>query len=195
MATKKSTSKTKTTTNKKTTGKPRGRKPKSTNNTTASNKKVVDDVKNKEMDKDKINEKVELLTSDFEDIYPLKGDEDKKSTEDSKPTPQVKKNDGNAIEWLESQVESLTNLNKKYEDEIIEHKKEIDRLKLSKSNSIQTNPNNRSKPDSIEIKRGVIDIYRELNNNYTGNNSTRKKWSRVKIDYLLDRFRKTFDFI
>jgi hypothetical protein len=182
-----------------------GRKPKAKaspqNNKKNTTKKVETktptkevDEKDTDMDKNKLQEKVNVLISDVDDI--LSGGYNNKT----KDEPKIEKKEDpkttkDGVEWLEKQIVSLNELKLKYENDLIEYKKKFEELENNLQNKEVATPNKSSDGKLLEVKRSVIDIYRELQGSYTGKNSTGQKWSRVKIDYLLKKFKNKFDFI
>ena len=175
----------------KTTNK-KGKKPKTEKSKTIK-KKVVDEKKllemidnNKKMEKDDLNEKVELLTADLDDII---SDKTKKDTVvETKKDIKTKKV---GVEWLEEQIEGLTKEVADYEEKYLKLKNKHDELLLNKD----IKPQQITKQVDPNIKKKIISIYNELLNSYTGKNPSNKKWTNVRIDYLLNKFKDTFDFI
>jgi preprotein translocase subunit SecD len=152
------------------------------------------DEKNVDMDKNELQEKVNVLISDVDDIL-SSGYNNK-----TKDIPKIEKKEESkttkdGVEWLEKQIVSLNELNLKYENDLIDYKKKCEELEKKLQNKEGSNVDKSSDGKLLELKRNVIDIYRELLNSYTGKNNTGQKWSRVKIDYLLNKFRNKFDFI
>lgn len=183
--------KKKTINNQKNNGvsnKRRGRPSKTAKQT--NNKKNIN---NDNMDKKEIEEKIELMTSDIDNIIKSSS----KNKKDEETILEISDKEGafnkpKEIEWLQEQIDGLTKINTEYENKYIKLKEEYDLL-LDKVNK-NTNNNFNSK-DISNIKRGVIEIYTELLNNYTGKNSTNKRWTTVKIEYLLNKFKSKFNFI
>lgn len=166
--------------------KKRGRPPKSKNNKASNNKKNLND--NKNMDKKEIDEKVNEITSDIDEFL------------NEKNKPQIKQSSSkttsndDTIKWLQEQIEGLTKLNEEYENKYIDMKSKYDKL-YEQMNSGQSNQKNVSNDEFLKLKKGILAIYNELVSNYTGNNNTGKKWEQVKIKYLLDKFKKNFNFV
>lgn len=183
--------KKKTINNQKNNGvsnKRRGRPSKTAKQT--NNKKNIN---NDNMDKKEIEEKIELMTLDIDNIIKSSS----KNKKDEETILEISDKEGafnkpKEIEWLQEQIDGLTKINTEYENKYIKLKEEYDLL-LDKVNK-NTNNNFNSK-DISNIKRGVIEIYTELLNNYTGKNSTNKRWTTVKIEYLLNKFKSKFNFI
>lgn len=183
--------KKKTINNQKNNGvsnKRRGRPSKTAKQT--NNKKNIN---NDNMDKKEIEEKIELMTLDIDNIIKSSS----KNKKDEETILEISDKEGafnkpKEIEWLQEQIDGLTKINTEYENKYIKLKEEYDLL-LDKVNK-NTNNNFNSK-DISNIKRGVIEIYTELLNNYTGKNSTNKRWTTVKIEYLLNKFKSKFNFV
>ena len=135
---------------------------------------------NKKMEKDDIKEKIDLLTADLDDITSNKT---KKVEEVKEKSSEVAKKVGNA--WLEEQIEGLTAEVAEYERKYLEMKADYDKLFQSKSN--QTS--------DLNVNNKIIQLYRELADNYNGRNAVGKRWENVKIEYLLTKLKKDFNFI
>jgi hypothetical protein len=135
---------------------------------------------NKKMGKDDIKQKIDLLTADLDDITSNKT---KKVEEAKEKSSEVAKKVGNA--WLEEQIEGLTAEVAKYERKYLEMKADYEKLLQSKLNQT-SDPN---------VNDKIIQLYRELADNYNGRNATRQRWENVRIDYLLNKLKTNFDFI
>lgn len=135
---------------------------------------------NEKMGKDDIKQKIDLLTADLDDITSNKT---KKVEEAKEKSSEVTKKVGNA--WLEEQIEGLTAEVAKYERKYLEMKADYEKLFQSKSN--QT-------PDP-NVNDKIIQLYRELADNYYGRNATGQRWENVRIEYLLNKLKTDFNFI
>lgn len=135
---------------------------------------------NKKMGKDDIKQKIDLLTADLDDITSNKT---KKVEEAKEKSSEVTQKVGNA--WLEEQIEGLTAEVAKYERKYLEMKADYEKLLQSKLNQT-SDPN---------VNDKIIQLYRELADNYNGRNATRQRWENVRIDYLLNKLKTDFDFI
>lgn len=135
---------------------------------------------NKKMGKDDIKQKIDLLTADLDDITSNKT---KKVEEAKEKSSEVAKKVGNA--WLEEQIEGLTAEVAKYERKYLEMKADYEKLFQSKLNQT-SDPN---------VNDKIIQLYRELADNYNGRNATGTRWENVKIEYLLNKLKTDFNFI
>lgn len=136
---------------------------------------------NKKMEKNDIKQKIDLLTADLDDITSNKTKKvEEVKVEESTEKP---KQAGNA--WLEEQIDGLTAEVAEYERKYLEMKADYDKLFQSKSNQT-SDPN---------VNAKIIQLYRELADNYNGRNATGKRWENVKIEYLLNKLKTAFDFI
>jgi len=135
---------------------------------------------NKKMGKDDIKQKIDLLTADLDDITSNKT---KKVEEVKEESSEVAKKVGNA--WLEEQIEGLTAEVAEYERKYLEMKADYEKLFQSKSNQT-SNPN---------VNDKIIQLYRELFDNYNGRNATGQRWENVRIEYLLKKLKTDFNFI
>lgn len=135
---------------------------------------------NKKMGKDDIKQKIDLLTADLDDITSNKT---KKVEEVKEKSSEVTKKVGNA--WLEEQIEGLTAEVAEYERKYLEMKADYEKLFQSKSNQT-SDPN---------VNDKIIQLYRELSDNYNGRNATGQRWENVRIEYLLKKLKTDFNFI
>ena len=164
-------------TTKKTVNKPVNKKKPTEKKTVVINKK------NDIMEKNDIKEKIEFLTSDLDEITTEK----KEIVE----TPEVKipqsKSDKTQVQWLEEQIDGLRLENEKYESKYLEMKSKYEQMAKQPVKEIN------NKQTDLQLKKSVIDIYNELLGNYNGKNG--QKWTTVRIDYMLKKFKTKFNFI
>jgi predicted nucleic acid-binding Zn-ribbon protein len=90
-------------------------------------------------------------------------------------------NDLNSLEWLQEQVDLLTQENKSLNDE------------LSEVYGLVNNGNNGE--TDTQIINEIISLFMELQNNLTGNNPQGQKWTMASIPHLLLNLTTRFPFL
>ncbi len=128
--------------------------------------------------KSEIKSKVDDLTKDLDEILDV--------TEVA-VKPKTTKKDNKVVEksntWLKEEFDRLVEENKKFEQELIELRKQVSDVGVN---------------DSAELahtKLAIKNIYEELMSNFTGRNPGGVPWVDVKIKYLLDKFELMFEFL
>lgn len=142
----------------------------------------------KENKNNDLNEKVKSLTLDLDDdLFKI---ERKVDTKDTINKNIVVEKDKGGNDWLAEQLELLRIENENFEGEIVKLKKENDKLK----NEFVGMYNSEGE-QIIQMKKKIIELYRELKSRYTGNNPQNVRWTDVKIMYLIERLEKDFSFV
>lgn len=113
----------------------------------------------------------------------------KKSEEPAKAVNETK-TDSAGTAWLEEQVKSLSEQVEVLEQQLAEKTLDYQKLLASK----KTSAPQVSQSDS-EVTKSVRTLFEELRSNYEGLNSSRTRYTDVKIKILLDRFLKLFPFL
>lgn len=160
--------------------------------TQKTNKKVLvnkgnDEIKTeKSMEKDKIydlDKKFNELASDFDTVLELAKPKQKEKSKEEVLTQEVNVTNKTNVEWLEEQIVNLTQEVTKYENLYLDMKKKYENVQPPKQTV------------DVDVKRKLIKIYKELNDNYTGNNPSGKRWENVRIMYILQKLKESFDFL
>lgn len=94
---------------------------------------------------------------------------------------EIENNDPNTLEWLQEQVDLLTQENKLLNDELTEVYDLV-------------NKNNSDETDNKVINE-IISLFLELQNNLTGNNPQGQKWTMASIQHLLVNMINRFPFL
>lgn len=148
--------------------------------------KSIDNVKKN--NNDDLNEKVKSLTLDLDDdLFKI---ERKVNTKDTINKNILDDKDKGGNDWLAEQLELLRIENENFEAEIVRLKKENDKLK----NEFVGMYNSEGE-QIIQMKKKIIELYKELKSRYTGDNSQNVRWTDVKILYLIEKLEKDFSFV
>jgi len=94
--------------------------------------------------------------------------------------------------WLESQVISLSEENETLKKELVMYKEQYNVLL---QNRPVEEPMMFISPDEENIKREVMNLFRELENQYFGKNPQKQVYKLVKVEHLLTRMNSMFPFL
>lgn len=95
-------------------------------------------------------------------------------------------------DWLEKQVDALSAENEKLTATVESVKADYEKLHNEYMN-LKSSPDN---PMGIEeLQRGIMTIFKDLENNFLGRNAQRVRYYDANIKKLLDKFVGTFKFL
>lgn len=130
----------------------------------------------------KAKQKVEELLSDVE--FLPKSEEAETVVETVVET----KTSNEGVEWLEEQVNLLTEENSALKIELQQAKDDYGRLFNDFQNKGTSNPAN------DVVSHNVLVLFNELQNNFMGNNQQRTQWTSVQISHILKQMLVLFPF-
>lgn len=135
--------------------------------------------------------KIDKLITDIQNISIAKSvlnkNDEVSGTTETKTDNLIDKNvkDKN-IEWLENEIDRLSQENEKYKEEYTKIFEELKKYKAMPNGSAGSNEFTIAELETI--KRGVGEIYLDLS-------AAQKRWDSANIGVLLEKFRNKFNFI
>lgn len=111
---------------------------------------------------------------------------------DKKEEPVETHEDQTSKEWLKEQVAKLSEENEKLKKDLVIYKEQYD---LSLVERPTREPSMYISPEEENTKREVLNLFRELENNYLGRNPQRQVYKMVKVDHILKRMNSMFPFL
>jgi hypothetical protein len=98
------------------------------------------------------------------------------------------------LEWLQEQIKNLSEENEKLKKEADEAKENYKKIYSEFKDSQNKNNDNELIPDST-IKNGAIDLFKEVQKNYLGQNPEKVRYTEIKLNHLLSKMIKAFPFL
>ena len=151
---------------KQTTQKPNTTKPKA--DVVKKEVKIIDSENPIDITKNIVSEIIKNVTREIE-------------KPELEPEVEIDNSDPNSLEWLQEQVDLLTQENKSLTDELTEVYDLVNR-------------NNNGETDNQVINE-IISLFLELQNNLIGNNPQGQKWTMANIPHLLVNMVNRFPFL
>jgi len=100
--------------------------------------------------------------------------------------------DKHNTDWLQDQLDALTKENEELLSKVETLQNDYEKL----FNDFTALKNSPAVPaGSEELQNGIMGIFKDLENNYLGNNIQRTRYTDAKIKVLLDKFVSTFKFL